>query len=125
MLCSAQDVCQHGRRDLALSLLRVGCTLPSLRSLPLGSALLESLVVYVMRDQHPSASDIDLRRTESDAHKATRRSSYTEQALAAAAETAVASNEVNFVSPCADSIICPLHAKGSGLLLLLDSDALS
>ena len=86
-----QDACQHGSCELAMSLLRVGCTMPALRRLPLGSALLESLVASIMSEQHAPASEGALRRTASGEHHPGRRSSYTEQALAAAIETPVPS----------------------------------
>ena len=86
-----QDTCQHGSCELAVSLLRVGCTMPALRRLPLGSALLDSLVASIMSKQHAPASEDALRRTASGEHHPGRRSSYTEQALAAAIETPVPS----------------------------------
>jgi hypothetical protein len=80
-----QVACKQGSPDLALTLLRVGCTMPALRGLPLGSALLESLVVSVMRSQH--ALGDDSRPTAPRDDHPGRRSSYTEQTLAAALES--------------------------------------
>ena len=97
-----QDACQHGSCELALSLLRVGCTMPALRRLPLGSALLERLVTSVMSGQHAPASEDALRRTAPGEHHSGRRSSYTEQALAAAVEPPAPSVTVNpsGLQPC-------------------------
>ena len=87
MVHHLQDACKQGNLDLALSLLRVGCTMPALRGTPFGAALLESLLVSAMRSLHSAAFGAELRQTGSgDAHPG-RRSSYTEQALAAAVET--------------------------------------
>lgn len=80
-----QDACEQGSPDVALSLLRVGCTMPAFRGLPLGSALLESLVVSVMRSQHALGDDSRPAAPRDD-HPG-RRSSYTEQTLAAALES--------------------------------------
>ncbi len=86
-----QDACKQGDPKLALSLLRVGCTMPALRSMPLGAALLESLLVSVMKTLQSAALGAELRQTGSGDSHPGRRSSYTEQALAAAVETSAPS----------------------------------
>ena len=95
-----QDACKHGDPNLALSLLRVGCTMPALRGMPLGAAVLESLLVSVMKTLHSAALGAELRQTGSGDTHPGRRSSYTEQALAAAVETSAPSGLVmRFAQP--------------------------
>ena len=70
--------------------------MPALRGMPLGAALLESLLVSVMKTLQLAASGAGVRQTgTSDTHPG-RRSSYTEQALAAAIEP---SSPSGLVSP--------------------------
>lgn len=90
-----QDDCKQGSPDLALSLLRVGCTMPALRGSPLGAALLESLVVSVMESQHCTPPEDRPRLSGPGDNHPGRRSSYTEQALAAAVETSAPSGTVS------------------------------
>jgi len=90
-----QDACKQGSPDLALSLLKVGCTMPALRGLPLGAALLESLVVSVMKGQHCTPLEDWPRLSGPGDNHPGRRSSYTEQTLAAAVETSAPSGTVS------------------------------
>ena len=81
-----QDSCQRQADNMPLSILRVGFTCAPLRRLPLGSALLEGLLQFLL-PSHSAIPEPEFQAASaSGGYNTSRQRSYTEQVLDAAVE---------------------------------------
>ncbi|BDA40960.1 hypothetical protein COCOBI_01-6140 [Coccomyxa sp. Obi] len=84
---SVEDSCQRQANNLPLSILRVGFTCGPLRRLPLGSALLEGLLQFLLLSRSAAPEPAPpLTASASGGNDTSRQRSYTEQMLDAAVE---------------------------------------